>query len=94
MKQHVNAQLFGELNILRVVCISVHGLMSEFSFLHLHRYNLGGGDEEKTDVDSLDQEEYGWKIIHADVFRLPSNLPLFCAVIGVGTQFLGRQKKE
>ena len=74
----------------RVNCVLRRVTYRFIVFLSICRYNLGGGDEEKTDVDSLDQEEYGWKIIHADVFRLPSNLPLFCAVIGVGTQFLGR----
>jgi len=64
-----------------VIIILARILRNDFA-----RYNLG--EDEKSEVESLDQEEYGWKIIHADVFRLPTNLPLFCAVIGVGTQFL------
>jgi len=43
------------------------------------RYN---NDEEQ------DEEDYGWKLIHGDVFRFPPNANLFCACIGAGAQFL------
>uniref|UniRef100_A0A0D9XHA9 Transmembrane 9 superfamily member n=1 Tax=Leersia perrieri TaxID=77586 RepID=A0A0D9XHA9_9ORYZ len=39
-------------------------------------------DEEEPD----DQEETGWKYIHGDVFRFPSNKSLFSAALGTGTQ--------
>jgi hypothetical protein len=42
------------------------------------RYN----DEEQ------DEEDYGWKLVHGDVFRFPPNKNLFCAFVGVGAQFL------
>ncbi|PRQ24513.1 putative nonaspanin (TM9SF) [Rosa chinensis] len=32
------------------------------------------GDEEE-------DKEVGWKYLHGDVFRQPSNIPLFCAVL-------------
>eukprot|EP01101_Sappina_pedata_P012737 TRINITY_DN890_c0_g1_i1.p1 TRINITY_DN890_c0_g1~~TRINITY_DN890_c0_g1_i1.p1 ORF type:complete len:615 (+),score=254.76 TRINITY_DN890_c0_g1_i1:65-1909(+) len=32
-------------------------------------------------------EEYGWKLIHGDVFRFPSNVGLLSALLGVGAQF-------
>jgi len=35
-----------------------------------------------------DPDEYGWKIIHSDVFRFPQNKMLFCAVLGVGSQLI------
>jgi len=39
--------------------------------------------------DPLDGElEYGWKLIHGDVFRFPPYRSFFCAFIGVGCQFL------
>ncbi|KAF2350841.1 Nonaspanin (TM9SF) [Trinorchestia longiramus] len=41
-------------------------------------------DESSEDLDT----EYGWKIIHTDVFRLPPRLTLFCSILGVGCQFL------
>lgn len=40
------------------------------------------GDEEE------DKEEFGWKHLHGDVFRYPPYAPLFCAVLGAGTQLL------
>eukprot|EP01041_Mallomonas_annulata_P008975 gene8975-18573_t len=40
-------------------------------------------DEEKAE----EKEESGWKLVHADVFRPPSQYPLlFCVLIGTGTQ--------
>ena len=45
------------------------------------RYN-SEGDE------ALDDEDYGWKLISNDVFRFPPNKSLFCAVLGVGAQFI------
>ena len=35
-----------------------------------------------------DADEYGWKIIHSDVFRFPQNKMLFCSVLGVGSQLI------
>lgn len=45
------------------------------------RYNNEGDD-------SLDDEDYGWKLISNDVFRFPPNKGIFCAALGVGSQFL------
>ena len=49
------------------------------------RYNKLATDEEK--VEEL--EDYGWKLVHADVFRPPSFSPLLLAVsCGSGAQIL------
>ncbi|XP_062520394.1 transmembrane 9 superfamily member 1-like [Corticium candelabrum] len=63
-----------------VVIILMRVLRKDFS-----RYNVAevGGDDE-----DLDQDGYGWKIIHADVFRFPPHKSLFCSILGVGSQFL------
>ncbi|KAK4535989.1 hypothetical protein CDCA_CDCA07G2014 [Cyanidium caldarium] len=48
------------------------------------RYNnLGGGDD-----DGDEEEEYGWKLLHGDVFRAPANLGFFSVLIGSGVQIL------
>lgn len=36
----------------------------------------------------FEEGDSGWKEIRGDVFRLPENVNLFSAVIGVGIQFL------
>lgn len=42
-------------------------------------------DEEKAE----EREETGWKLIHADVFRPPTEFPmLFCVIIGTGMQLI------
>lgn len=44
-------------------------------------------DLDEEDDDEAD--ETGWKLVHADVFRPPSNFPmLYCVLIGSGTQLL------
>eukprot|EP00672_Neobodo_designis_P001979 CAMPEP_0174879856 /NCGR_PEP_ID=MMETSP1114-20130205/83469_1 /TAXON_ID=312471 /ORGANISM="Neobodo designis, Strain CCAP 1951/1" /LENGTH=586 /DNA_ID=CAMNT_0016115251 /DNA_START=150 /DNA_END=1910 /DNA_ORIENTATION=+ len=35
-----------------------------------------------------DQEETGWKRLHADVFRFPKHRALFCAILGCGVQIM------
>ncbi|XP_053477406.1 transmembrane 9 superfamily member 1 [Ictalurus furcatus] len=62
-----------------VIIILMRVLKNDFA-----RYNV----EEDGSCDDLDQGDNGWKIIHTDVFRFPSNKSLLCAVLGVGAQFL------
>lgn len=45
------------------------------------RYNQAEASEEA-------QEEFGWKLVHGDVFRAPSAIMLLSVVIGSGTQLL------
>ena len=40
------------------------------------------------DEEDFGDDDNGWKIIHADVFRFPKFKSLFCSVIGVGSQLL------
>jgi transmembrane 9 superfamily protein 2/4 len=43
-------------------------------------------DEEEGDGDT---DESGWKLVHADVFRPPSTMPMiYCVLLGSGTQLL------
>jgi len=47
------------------------------------RYNTVSTDAENVG----ENEEAGWKLVHADVFRPPTNKPLlFCVLIGTGVQ--------
>jgi len=44
-------------------------------------------DEEKDAADGDENDETGWKLIHADVFRPPDNYPmLFCVFVATGVQ--------
>ena len=45
-------------------------------------------DAYVTDIedDEIGEEESGWKLIHGDVFRFPSNISLFSAFVGSGAQ--------
>ncbi|KAK9004495.1 hypothetical protein V6N11_041966 [Hibiscus sabdariffa] len=46
---------------------------------------------EDDDLETLERdvsEECGWKLVHGDVFRPPSNLALLSAVVGTGAQLV------
>lgn len=38
--------------------------------------------------EEAEQEDYGWKLIHGDVFRFPPHKNLFTAFVGLGAQLL------
>jgi hypothetical protein len=42
----------------------------------------------KTDEVEDDQADYGWKLVHGDVFRFPLFKNVFCAFLGIGSQFM------
>eukprot|EP01100_Stratorugosa_tubuloviscum_P010772 TRINITY_DN4689_c2_g1_i1.p1 TRINITY_DN4689_c2_g1~~TRINITY_DN4689_c2_g1_i1.p1 ORF type:complete len:620 (-),score=231.41 TRINITY_DN4689_c2_g1_i1:784-2565(-) len=42
----------------------------------------------RSEDDEQDGDDYGWKLIHGDVFRFPHSKNLFCAFCGIGAQFL------
>lgn len=49
----------------------------------INKYNRVATEEEK----ASEQEEKGWKLVHADVFRPPAHYPLlFSVLVGTGTQ--------
>ncbi|KAF1332018.1 Endomembrane protein 70-like protein, partial [Globisporangium splendens] len=43
-------------------------------------------DLEAGDESGGLEDDSGWKLVHADVFRMPTNLNLFCAFNGAGAQ--------
>uniref|UniRef100_A0A7S2JQY9 Transmembrane 9 superfamily member n=1 Tax=Leptocylindrus danicus TaxID=163516 RepID=A0A7S2JQY9_9STRA len=52
----------------------------------LVRYSRVATDEEKVE----DLEDFGWKLVHADVFRPPSTAPMLLSVMcGTGAQLVG-----
>lgn len=42
----------------------------------------------RTEDEEEEQEDYGWKLIHGDVFRFPPHKNLFTAFVGLGVQCL------
>eukprot|EP01065_Artemidia_motanka_P025496 TRINITY_DN30488_c0_g1_i1.p1 TRINITY_DN30488_c0_g1~~TRINITY_DN30488_c0_g1_i1.p1 ORF type:complete len:675 (+),score=207.14 TRINITY_DN30488_c0_g1_i1:67-2025(+) len=71
-------------SLLIVLCLSAVVAMILMRTLHLdfNRYNNPENQDEA-------QEEVGWKLVHADVFRPPQYANLFCVTIGTGTQIVG-----
>eukprot|EP00756_Hemistasia_phaeocysticola_P041359 Hpha_TRINITY_DN16911_c4_g4::TRINITY_DN16911_c4_g4_i1::g.52381::m.52381/K17086/TM9SF2_4; transmembrane 9 superfamily member 2/4 len=71
-------------SLLIALCLSAIVAMIMMRTLHMdfNRYNNPENDDEA-------QEEVGWKLVHADVFRPPSYDTVFCSVIGTGVQLMG-----
>ena len=60
-------------------------IMMRTLYRDLQRYNRIPTDEEKAE----EQEESGWKLVHADVFRAPPASMLFSVMVGTGVQCFG-----
>ncbi|KAL7298697.1 hypothetical protein TKK_0008456 [Trichogramma kaykai] len=84
---YVEIHWFSIINSMVVICF-LSGIISMIMIRTLRRdiarYNAGDSDS----LAGLDEtiEETGWKLVHGDVFRPPTNTRLFAAVIGSGIQ--------
>jgi len=52
----------------------------------INRYTKSSSLEEADDLDDID--DYGWKLVHGDVFRFPAGSIYLSAFCGVGVQLL------
>ncbi|PAA93673.1 hypothetical protein BOX15_Mlig012902g2 [Macrostomum lignano] len=81
---HSNVQWFSILNSL-VIVVFLSGMVAMVLLRNLHRdisrYNSQSDQEDA-------QEEFGWKLVHGDVFRPPRNGMLLSIFIGNGVQML------
>ena len=68
-----------------VIVLFLSGMVAMITIRSLHkdiaRYNSVEKSEEA-------QEEFGWKLVHGDVFRPPSAPMLFSVLCGSGTQII------
>eukprot|EP01065_Artemidia_motanka_P036630 TRINITY_DN445_c0_g3_i1.p1 TRINITY_DN445_c0_g3~~TRINITY_DN445_c0_g3_i1.p1 ORF type:complete len:648 (+),score=228.13 TRINITY_DN445_c0_g3_i1:84-2027(+) len=71
-------------SLLIVLCLSAIVAMILLRTLHMdfNRYN------NPEDADEA-QEEVGWKLVHADVFRTPANEGMLSIFVGTGVQLIG-----
>ncbi|EFB28315.1 hypothetical protein PANDA_008639, partial [Ailuropoda melanoleuca] len=81
---HTNIQWFGIMNSF-VIALFLSGLVAMILLRTLHKdiisYNQASFSQEI-------QEDFGWKLIHADVFRPPRSRMLLSAFLGQGIQVL------
>lgn len=79
---HTNIQWFSILNSL-VIVLFLSAMVAMIMLRTLHkdiaRYN-------QIDAGEDSQEEYGWKLVHGDVFRPPRNGMLLVVIVGSGMQ--------
>jgi transmembrane 9 superfamily protein 2/4 len=79
---HTNIQWFSIMNSL-VIVLFLSGMVAMITIRSLHkdiaRYNAAENAEEA-------QEEFGWKLVHGDVFRAPKAGMLLSVLAGVGLQ--------
>ncbi|XP_047941293.1 transmembrane 9 superfamily member 8-like [Salvia hispanica] len=76
---------FSIVNSLMIV-LFLSGMVAMIMLRTLYR-DISRYNELETHEEA--QEETGWKLVHADVFRTPSNSDLLCVYVGTGVQFLG-----
>jgi len=81
---HTNIQWFSILNSM-VIVLFLTGMVAMILLRTLHkdiaRYN-------QLDLDDDAQEEFGWKLVHGDVFRPPRHSMLLSVFLGSGVQVL------
>ncbi|GMJ15832.1 endomembrane protein 1 [Hibiscus trionum] len=76
---------FSIVNSLMIV-LFLSGMVAMIMLRTLYR-DISKYNELETQEEAL--EETGWKLVHGDVFRPPSNSDLLCVYVGTGVQFLG-----
>ncbi|CAI9094622.1 OLC1v1030388C1 [Oldenlandia corymbosa var. corymbosa] len=74
---------FSIVNSLMIV-LFLSGMVAMIMLRTLYR-DISKYNELETQEEA--QEETGWKLVHADVFRAPENSDLLCVYVGTGVQF-------
>jgi transmembrane 9 superfamily protein 2/4 len=75
--------IFNSLGVLLLLTGIVAALMVRILRKDLAAYNAVASDEEAADM----QEETGWKLVYADVFRAPTFARAYAVLHGAGAQF-------
>lgn len=83
MTPHPNIQWFSILNSLMIV-LFLSGMVAMIIMRTLHRDIARYNQLDSEDV----QEEFGWKLVHGDVFRPPKRGMLLSVLLGSGIQVL------
>ena len=83
LKQHLEIHWFSIINSFVTVLLLTGFLATILMRVLKNDFNKYARDDEDPEED-----ESGWKYIHGDVFRFPEYSSTFCAIVGVGTQFL------
>jgi len=76
---------FSIINSLMIV-LFLSGMVAMIMMRTLYR-DISNYNQLETQDEA--QEETGWKLVHGDVFRSPSNAGLLCVYAGTGVQFFG-----
>ena len=82
-KEEVEIQWFSIFNSL-VIAVLLTGFMIYVVLRVLKKDYQNYAKLEEED----DEEDYGWKRLHADVFRFPPHKSLFCSILGCGVQIM------
>uniref|UniRef100_A0A0N4ZZ31 Transmembrane 9 superfamily member n=1 Tax=Parastrongyloides trichosuri TaxID=131310 RepID=A0A0N4ZZ31_PARTI len=81
---HTNVQWFSIMNSL-VIVLFLSGMVGMILMRTLHR-DITRYNQFDTEEDA--QEEFGWKLVHGDVFRPPKYVMLLSVFVGAGCQTL------
>jgi len=81
---HTDIQWFAIMNSL-VIVLFLSGMVAMITIRSLHKDIARYNSVEKSEKA---QEEFGWKLVHGDVFRPPTAPMLFSVLCGTGTQVM------
>lgn len=81
---HTNIQWFSIMNSL-VIVLFLSGMVGMILLRTLHR-DIARYNQLENEDDA--QEEFGWKLVHGDVFRPPRNAMFLAVFVGSGSQII------
>ena len=81
---HSNIQWFSIMNSL-VIVLFLSGMIAMILLRTLHR-DIARYNQLENEEDA--QEEFGWKLVHGDVFRPPTSALFLSVFVGTGSQLL------
>lgn len=82
--EEIEIQWFSIINSLILVVVLTSFLAIIMMRILKRDYDTYNRDDE----DGMDKEESGWKMLHGDVFRFPTNVNLLSSILGNGVQLL------
>lgn len=81
---HAKIQWFSIINSL-IIVLFLSGMTAMILLRTIHK-DMIKYNSSQSDAEDVGEEEYGWKLVHGDVFRSPSHPLLLSVFVGTGIQ--------
>lgn len=81
---HAKIQWFSIINSL-IIVLFLSGMTAMILLRTIHK-DMIKYNSSQSDAEDVGEEEYGWKLVHGDVFRAPSHPLILSVFVGTGIQ--------